>query len=524
MNEEKKKSKQIPVVINKDFENEIIKGVNNEINTKIEKLPINNKVVIKALQEGEDGDAYLLIKCIKDQYIYDRASGEWYYWNTHFWRMDKLNHVVNMTKKVINLYGEQKIFEIFSLQQAESDNNEKIIKQHKYYIKLLDQQIKSLRTLKKKTSVLKLAASGVNSLGMTGEDWDKQPMLLCCWNGCIDLKNGIFNPGNPTDYIKTVSPINWVDYNTPCPSWEKFLSQMFSNDQKIIDYIQRLFGYGITGLNTEHIFPVFWGHNGRNGKGTLFETLKFILGDFAYKVPNSFLMEQNMKGGASGPDAVTMGLYGKRIVWCSETNEKDRLDVAKLKETVGGDTISARAPHGKRQIEFIPSYLFLTITNRRPRAPANDMALWRRVHLIPLKNSFIDNPDPNKQYEFKADKKILDTLKKEASGILAWLVRGCLLWQEHGLKPPDSIKAATDAYRENEDIIGDFIKECCFEADDTALRVKPKEFYAAYKTWCDEVGHHSMAKKRFLDNIKLRFKTVKIQGFNYFVKIMLVIQ
>ena len=492
-----------------------------EKNKKIIKLSVNNKIVLQALMEGEDGDAYLLIKLLKDRYVYDHAAAEWLYWNDHFWRLDKINHVTVLVKEVIDLYGEQKIYETFSLQQAEEDGDEKVITRHKFYIRLLEQRIQSLRTLNRKKMILQLAASGLNSLGITGEQWDQHPMLFCCRNGCIDLSEGIFQAGQPGDYLKTSSPIKWEEHDTPCPAWEKFLLQMFSNDQEVVDYIQRLLGYGVTGLNTEHVFPIFWGHAGRNGKGTLFETLKYILGDFAYKTPSNFLMEQNFKSGGNSPDSVTMGLFGKRIVWCSETNEKDRLDVAKLKELVGGDTLTARLPYAKRQIEFTTTHLLLTITNRRPKIPANDQPLWNRIHLIPLTNSFVNNPNPNNPNEFQADKKLLAKLKQEASGILAWLIRGCLIWQEIGLKPPLSINAATEEYRENEDILGDFVRETCIVDDDKTLRVEPKILYEVYKNWCIEVGHHAMAKKRFLDDMKERFKMVKNRGYYYFIKIKL---
>jgi len=364
----------------------------------------------------------------------------------------------------------------------------------------------------------------LKSLGITGESWDKHPMLLTCRNGCIDLKKGEFRPGIPTEYIKTVSPINWESYKTPCPIWKEFLSQMLSNNQDIVNYIQRLLGYGITGLNTEHIFPIFWGAEGRNGKGTLFETLKYVLGDLAYKAPANFLMEQTFKGSGSNPDAVKMGLHGKRIVWCSETNEKDRLDVANLKELVGGDTISARAPYARRQVEFEPTHLFLIILNKRPKVPANDRPLWERLHLIPLENSFIDNPSPSRPHEFKADKRLLSKLKKEAPGILALLVAGCILWQKYGINPPDIINAATEEYRKNEDILGDFIRECCYEDDNSMLRVTTKSFFTAYKVWCDDVVHYRMSKKRFLEDMKTRFKFLKSDGVRYFVNVGLVVE
>lgn len=503
--------------LNRSLEDEMVKGLDEQ--NKVIDMPVSNKAVLKALYENEDGDAYLLIKLIKDRYLYDTAVKEWYYWNDHFWRLDKLNHVTNLIKEVIDLYGTQSNYEAYQMQKAKTENDEKAEKKHKKNMKMLKERIQALRTLKRKQMVLKLAAMGVNSLAFTGETWDSHPMLLGCRNGCLNLEEGTFNPGNPSDYIKTVSPVRWEGINAPCPTWKKFLYQMFSNNQDIVDCIQRLLGYGITGLNTEHIFPIFWGPEGRNGKGTLFETLKYVLGDMAYKAPSNFLMEQNFKGGSTGPDAVTMGLMGKRIVWCSETNEKDRLDVAKLKELVGGDTLSARLPYARRQVEFSTTHLLLTITNMRPRVPANDVPLWKRIILIPLENSFIDNPDPKKKNQFKADKNLGKKLKEEASGILAWLVEGCLLWQKHGINPPGIISAATEEYRENEDIVGDFIRESCIEEDDELIRIKTTDSYSCYKEWCKDVGHHPMAKKRFLDDMETRFVKTKSHGHHYFEKI-----
>lgn len=506
----------------RDLEDELLKGIKDQKKNNISKMPISNKVVLKALQQGEDGDAYLLIKLLKDRYVFDHTACEWYYWNEHFWRLDKINHIVTLIKEVINLYGEQKIFESFALKKATKNGDESDISKHEYFIKLLNERIKSLRTLKRKKTILQLAASGLGSLGVTGEDWDKNPMLLACRNGVVDLKKGMFTSGKPKDYIKTASQVKWVKHDSPCPAWEKFLLEMLDNNQEVVDYIQRLLGYGITGLNTEHIFPIFWGQDGRNGKGTLFETLKFILGDFAYKAPSNFLIEQKIKGSGAAPDAVKGGLLGKRIVWCSENNENDRLDVAKLKELSGGDTVTARLPYARRQLEFMPMYLFLTITNRRPRVPPNDKALWQRIHLIPLVNSFIDVPDPKNKHEFKADKKLLSKLRKESSGILAWFVRGCMLWQKLDLSPPESISRATNEYRAHEDIIGDFILESCHVDDNDNLRVERKKLYESYKRWCEEVGHHSMSKKRFFDNIKDKFDSKKSDGIRYFIGIGLI--
>lgn len=498
------------------LEQDLIKDVDRNKSTKISKLPISNKIVLRALHENEEGDAYLLIKCLKDKYVYDHASKDWYYWNENFWRLDKIDHIFTMTKKVVELYGNQQIYENLALQNAKKTKDEDAESEHKYNLEMLRDRIKSMRTVQRKDKILKIARSGLKSLGITGEEWDKNPMLLGCRNGCIDLENGTFIDGKPSDYIRLVSPIKWEGVDAERIVFEKFMLEMFSNDQGMVDYIQRLLGYGITGLNTEHVFPIFWGPKGRNGKSTLFEIIKYILGELAYKAPSNFIMDNKVKSSGKGPDAVTMGLVGKRLVWFSEANEHDRFDIGKMKEMSGGDTLVARAPHAKRQVEFSSSHLILIILNKKPKMPANDKAIWERTHLIPLENSFIDKPNLKNKNEFKSDKKLKTKLRKEASGILAWLVEGCILWQEHGLDPPDKVLMATEDYRGSQDIFGHYLKECCVEGDHV-LRVSLKKIYENYKKWCSDVGHHPMARNRVFEEMKERFgKRVLTRGSKFF--------
>jgi putative DNA primase/helicase len=167
----------------------------------------------------------------------------------------------------------------------------------------------------------------------------------------------------------------------------------------------------------------------------------------------------------------------------------------------------------------------LIITNMRPRVPANDPALWQRLLLFPLKNSFIKNPNPNNPHEFMEDKHLDVKLRKEAPGILAWLVEGCLLWQEYGISPPANICAATEEYRQSEDIIADFIHECCVQDDNPLLnvRVERKVLYKAYKDWCLDAGHHPLAKKRFFDDFGSRFDLITVRGIRYFSKVGLLL-
>lgn len=319
-------------------------------------------------------------------------------------------------------------------------------------------------------------------------------------------------PGKPEDYQKTACPTEWKGIDEPCPTWEKFVSEIFDDDLLLVEYMQRLLGYGLTGTTERHILPILWGA-GRNGKGTLLETVKHVLGDYAYKAESEMLLLQRQARSSGSPNSSILALRGKRIVWCSETDEGRQLNTSKLKELVGGDTLSARAVYGKRHVEFRPSHLLLLLTNHRPQAPAGDYALWQRIHLVPFTVSFIENPKrPN---ERKADHRLPDKLKSEASGILAWMVRGCSAYQQQGLNPPEIVKSATEAYRQDEDIISHFFDDACIIGP--TYKVKAGALYKAYQAWCNENGHRPLSGTKFGRNLKDRFDSYQDRAGTHYM-------
>jgi putative DNA primase/helicase len=121
--------------------------------------------------------------------------------------------------------------------------------------------------------------------------------------------------------------------------------------------------------------------------------------------------------------------------------------------------------------------------------------------LIPFNIAFVDNP--KKKNEKQVDPDLPEKLKAEGSGILAWLVRGCLKWQRYGLNSPESIRAATMAYRKEEDLIGKFINDRCVVKD--TAEAKGGELYSAYHEWCEKNGHCSMSGTNFGKDLKERF-------------------
>jgi len=122
------------------------------------------------------------------------------------------------------------------------------------------------------------------------------------------------------------------------------------------------------------------------------------------------------------------------------------------------------------------------MTNYKPHADARDQAFWSRACLIEFGIRFVTHPHASN--ERQDDPRLKDKLKEERSDILAWLVRGCLAWQQHGLAIPTSISLATEKYRDEEDRILQFLTERCVVRPE--VWVKANVLYEAYKAWCEE--------------------------------------
>ncbi|MCA1794616.1 MAG: hypothetical protein LC660_12250, partial [Desulfobacteraceae bacterium] len=77
--------------------------------------------------------------------------------------------------------------------------------------------------------------------------------------------------------------------------------------------------------------------------------------------------------------------------------------------------------------------------------------------------------------------------------IMAWMVRGNIMWQREGLKPPPQVREAVEDYRRSEDTIQDFLDECCDITDDPEkakiMTETSTNIYNEFKSWWED--YHS---------------------------------
>lgn len=451
------------------------------------------KTIMKAAREGEKGSARLFAAALNGRVIYDHIAGDWFFWNDNHWEKDN-------TKRIVNTVMDQLKFQYaYALSEVYKKSGDK----RESHMKSLSKAINRLHYKSGTTNILALAQAQ-QELSITTDQWGRDPYLVGCINGVLDLREGEVRPGEPEDYICDVIPTLWQGADCPCPRFDQFLNEIFNSNKEKIYFLQRLLGYSLIGLQIDHTLPILCGADGRNGKTVLLNILRHVLGPYMTPASEEILLSGKKNPGAATPYLVM--LQNKRVVYVTETDEGDRLDAGTVKLLTGNDTIIARNLYGK-PFTFEPSHTVFLITNHTPHANSDDEALWERVVLIEFDQRFVDEPtEPN---EHKRDPYLLQALKSEASGILAWLVRGCQRWQRQGLLTPQCVKIATETYRQGEDSLGKFLEENCLQGDYSILA---KEFYASYKSWSEENGQKAMSSTAFGKRMSKRFEKGRQPG------------
>jgi len=213
-----------------------------------------------------------------------------------------------------------------------------------------------------------------------------------------------------------------------------------------------------------------------------------------------------LHSGRSEHPAALADLVGRRFVTTDEVDDGDRLSEGLIKRVTGNPTIKARFMR-QNPFEFTVQFKLWMLANHKPEIGGQDEGIWSRVKLVPFDHYF----PPEKR--IKGLSPIL--VRDEGPGILAWLVRGCLEWQRQGLREPARVIQATRAYRSEQDVLGDFLEQCCQSfLDHEKLRDQAREkasaIYSRYTDWCKDNGEKKVLTSRKMGSeLRARGYTMK---------------
>ena len=320
--------------------------------------------------------------------------------------------------------------------------------------------------------------------------------LLNARNCTVNLETGTTYNHRPEDFLTTCAPTDY-DPAAKCDRFEAFMLEIFDGDREVVAFMKRWLGYCITGEVRAQALVFHIGKSG-NGKSTLMNVMEHVLGGYAYMGPRSLLTG---KGEIKNDVAQ---LIGRRMVTLNETKQNEEFDQAQLKDLSGGNTLSARFLH-KEFFEFAPTHKLQIFTNHEPNLTGDDAGVWRRILLVryPVRFGTKEQVESG-EYQKLRDDTLEEALKLEAPGILRWLVEGAREWYAAGLAPPAAVLAATAHLRDEQDILGQFLKERTVR--DPAGKVPwnqcTESLYGSYKGWIVENGHKAYGRTNFLRKVR----------------------
>jgi len=311
------------------------------------------------------------------------------------------------------------------------------------------------------------------------DDLDANPWELNTPGGVINLRTGQIHPARPDQLhtrITRCAPADSTD-----TTWVDFLADTFGADTALVSYLQRLVGYSAIGTVGAHVLPFCHGSGG-NGKGVFLEACAGVLGDYATTAPVGFLMGR----GFTGHETEIARLAGARMVICSEVNEDDMFDEAKVKQLTGGDTLTARFMR-QDHFTFTPSHQLWLMGNTQPSVRTGGRSFWRRVRLVPFTREV-------------PEKAIVDDLqgiltKDHGPAILAWITAGAVAYANGGLDNPATVITATADYAHDQDTVARFLDDQCLLGGGQHVKAKVTIVREAYETWCRTEGEEPVSAR-----------------------------
>lgn len=418
--------------------------------------PADERLAVIAQHLTDIGNAARFAIREKDRLRYCYPLGQWFAFNGQLWHPDQCGIALQR--------GKEMALSIF----REAANEQDDVKREKL--------AKHALATQKKDRIMAAIELAKPDLAVLPDELDADPLLLNVANGTIDLRTGKLHPHRREDYLTKITNASF-DPSAKCPVFQIFTGRIFRSNPALVPYLKRVMGYGATGLNIEQVLFFLWG-NGANGKTTLLDAVGYTLGGYAGKADRELLAAND-----AHPTNIA-DLAGMRMAMLSETNEGRKIDEGKLKDLVGETRLKARKMK-KDFTEFRATHKIFLCSNHKPIVRGTDYGFWRRIRLVPFTETISDE---------EKDPRLLDKLKAEAAGILAWIVEGCMEWQRDGLGLPDEVKTATAGYRAEMDSIGVFLEECCLVGQ--RLQATAAELYAAYGDWCEDSGEHPLSQKR----------------------------
>lgn len=411
-------------------------------------------------------------------------DGEWYKWEKTHWRAGAGKMAVEMAKRVQDTIREEALREARRHRNGNNggDGGRRAQRSTSEIMLAFAHNCGNSRSI---ANMMKLASSEP-AMSANFAHVRTDPFLLPCQNGVFDLRGDGFRDARREDMITRRIDVSF-DEEAACPLWLHTLDAIFEGDSERIGFLQRWFGYVLTGCTHEQKLLFLYGA-GSNGKSTICEILKAMMGELGVSVPQMMIIAD--KSGNDVPGHEMIRLRGSRLALAPEIDKNAKLAEARVKTLTGGDTMRGR-DHYEKSVDFTASHKLVFFGNHKPSVHGGDDGIWRRFILLHLRRKFEGAAK---------DLRLKDKLMMELPGILNWSIAGCFEWQMMGLRVPASVDAELIDYRESNDWLGTFMAENVQSI--VGFTIKLKDLREKIISWAKETGETWIAESISIQRLR----------------------
>ena len=391
-------------------------------------VPTNNSIVNKKSYDLNDtGNAHRFIDMFGDILRYNVDNKIWMIWNGNYWQYD----ISESVKNYIEVLAERMLYEANNIYDVKDK------------IRAI-QNIEKIYSSAGKEALLK-EARHLSGIPITNEDLDKDTYLLCTKSGTINLKDGTVEENKRENMISQCTICGLSDEKPE--AFLKFYREMFQGDEELMHYVHKALGYSISDLSVEQCLFILQS-DGNSGKSLLLDIIRTILNGYWVTCSAGLIAEE--KFGSNNKEEIAR-LKGKRGVVIDEIDDGTRANEGLIKRLTSGlNPIVGKFLYAN-SFEFQFKGKIWITTNYDLGIRGSDKGVWRRIVKILITSDFTG----------KEDKFLRGKLLNEAPQILNWLLEGFRLYLKEGLEKPQSIVQAIEDYKEDMDLVQQWINEFC---------------------------------------------------------------
>ena len=446
---------------------------------------INNPRKKNAKGSSDYDIATVLFHLCGDEFVsVSIRSNEWYQFINHRWVKNdcgtSLRNKISM--KLRDLYNNKSSELVLRASQKDPESEEfKLIMGRAN--KVLDIAF-TLGSTKDKDNIMKEAKEIFYNSEFL-DKLDQNKYLLCFTNGVVDFKNKCFRKGYPEDYISKCTESDYIPLNPSIHQpimgeIHQYMSQLFP-EKELCDYVWTHLASCLIGDTALNQCLHYYTGIGQNGKSMLVKLMQLILGSYAGELDVGFYTQERAKRGQSTPEL--FAIIGVRFAITSEPSEGDKMNEGPMKQlTSGTDPMSCRAPYGQL-MKFIPQANAIIMANHFLEVKSRDHGTWRRIRVVTFKSLFTDNPvtdDPDKPYQFKKIDNLDLKFDEWKFVFMAMLVEKAFM--TNGIcKVCDIVSASSNQYRQNQDVLAEFIGEKI--SKDVSCKLKKSTVCYEFTEW-----------------------------------------